>query len=65
MAKKMTGVIYGGKWEELGDERIQRWPSKIGDKRPLKIKLSSWVGVSIGAKHVYLEIEEEDNQRGK
>lgn len=45
-------------WKDLGKERIARWPTKIGEKRPVKVKINSWVGISIGAKHTYLEIDE-------
>ncbi len=46
-------------WDDLRtDERIPRWPSKVGEKRPVSVKINSWVGISIGAKHTYLEIEE-------
>lgn len=54
-------MIFTGDWEILKGERIRRWPSQIGEVRPIKIDINSWVGISIGAKHVMLKIEEEDN----
>lgn len=54
--------IYAHDWEILGDDRIRRWPSKIGEKRGLTIRISSWVGTAaIGAKHYNLRIEEAEN----
>ena len=55
--------IHGGKWEDLGDERISRWTdSHWNGPRRVSVKIETWVGVSIGAKHTYARIEEEDNQ---
>lgn len=58
----MSKITYTNNWDMLkGEERIRRWPSKIGDKRGLTVEISSWCGISIGAKHIYLKIKEEDN----
>jgi len=54
-------VIYAHNWEYVGDERIPRWPSKINEPRPIKIDINSWRGISIGAKHVMLRVDEEEN----
>lgn len=56
----MTEIIAHD-WKILGDDRIRRWPSKIGEKRGLKIDIRSWVGLSIGAKHVDVKISEQKN----
>jgi len=48
-------------WGILKKERIRRWPSKIGEKRNLRVEITSWVGISIGAKHIYVKVEEQDN----
>ncbi len=56
------GSLYAHDWKLLGDDRIPRWPSKIGEKRKIRVDISSWVGTSVGAKHVYAKIEEEPNQ---
>ena len=48
-------------WEILGADRIRRWPSQIGEKRPLKVNIDSWVGLSLGAKHVNVRVEEAEN----
>jgi hypothetical protein len=53
--------IYAHDWNILGDDRIQRWPSKIGEKRKLRIDIRSWVGLSIGAKHIDVQISEQKN----
>ena len=54
--------MYAHDWNVLKGERIRRWPSKIGDKRGINVDISSWVGISIGAKHVNVEVAEEHNQ---
>ena len=54
--------IYQHDWRGIDTPYIMRWPSKIGEKRPLKINISSWVGMSAGARHVYAEVTEEDNE---
>jgi len=48
-------------WGILKGKRIPRWPGKIDDKRGIKIEISSWVGTSIGARHTYVKVSEEDN----
>ncbi|MFA5166833.1 MAG: hypothetical protein WC449_06110 [Candidatus Paceibacterota bacterium] len=55
-------MIYAHDWNILNGERIPRWPSKIGDLRSLVVTITSWIGVSIGAKHVSVRVEEEKNQ---
>jgi hypothetical protein len=54
-------TILGGKWADLGDCRERRWPSKIGEKRPISVTISSWIGTSPGARHYYVEVKEENN----
>jgi hypothetical protein len=56
-----TSTIYAHDWEILGDERIPRWPSKTNEKRKLKVSINSWVGISIGAKHYNVKVEEQNN----
>lgn len=58
--RKTNHVIYACEWDDVDDERIRRWPSQIGEKRPISVKINSWVGISIGAKHVYAEVKEDD-----
>lgn len=53
--------IYAHDWEILGEDRIPRWPSKIGEKRGIKVEINSWVGISVGAKHYNVTVEEQDN----
>jgi hypothetical protein len=50
-------------WEAIGSkERIPRWPSKIGDTREIQVQIDSWKEVgSIGAKHYYVSVEEQNN----
>ena len=54
-------MIYAHQWSDLGEDKIPRWPSKIDEPRPIEIEISSWVGISIGAKHVMLRIAEQEN----
>lgn len=49
-------------WEDLSGERIVRWPSKTGEKRPIRVEVFSWVGVSPGAKHYNVRIVEHRNE---
>lgn len=49
-------------WGVLGNDRIPRWPSKIGEKRKIRVDISSWIGTSPGAKHTYASVVEENNQ---
>lgn len=49
-------------WEAIGSkERIPRFPSKIGEKRNIRVEITSWVGTSIGSKHFYVQVEEQNN----
>jgi hypothetical protein len=59
----MPGKIYAHDWSILGEDRIPRWPSKIGEKRPITVRISTWIGTSaIGARHYNVSVEEEVNQ---
>jgi len=49
-------------WNILKGERIPRFPSKIGEKRKVIVDYSSWKGLSVGAKHNYVKVMEENNQ---
>jgi len=53
-------TIYTHDWNYIGDERIPRYPSKIGEKRPIHVDINSWIG-SIGAKHWYVTVKEKNN----
>lgn len=53
--------IFAHDWNILGDDRIRRWPSKIGEKRGLTIDIRTWAGLSIGAKHIDIQISEQKN----
>ena len=55
-------TIFTHNWEILKGERIPRWPSQTGEPRPVTIEISSWKGISFGAKHVNLRVEEAKNQ---
>lgn len=56
--REMTAVD----WHILKDEqRIRRWPSAIGEKREIRVTITTWKGVSIGAKHWTVHVEEQDN----
>lgn len=54
-------MIYAHDWEILGDDRIRRWPNP-DEPRRLNVTINSWRGISIGAKHFYANVKEEDNQ---
>ena len=54
-------IIGTSNWEILQGERIRRWPSQIGEKRTIRAKIETWKGISIGASHWYVKIEEEEN----
>jgi len=54
-------MIYGHSWSMLKGERIRRWPSQIDEPRPVRVEITTWKGMSIGAKHVNLCVEEEKN----
>jgi hypothetical protein len=41
---------------------IERWPSKISERRGVSVEISTWVGTDHGAKHFKISIEEVDNQ---
>lgn len=44
------------------DEKIFRYPSKTYEKRPVLVRINSWVGTSaIGASHYYVDIQEGEN----
>lgn len=49
-------------WGILGDDRIRRWPGTWGGKRSIRVDWHSWVGVSPGARHIDVDVKEEDNQ---
>lgn len=55
-------TIFAHDWNILKGERIPRWPSKCGEKRPLRVEINSWIGICPGAKHYYAKVREEDNQ---
>ena len=59
---RSISTISTGDWGILGDDRIRHWPSETGDKRPLKVDISSWVGISAGAKHVKVIVAEAENE---
>jgi len=55
--------ILAHDWDILGEERIPRWPSKTGEKRKIKINISTWVGtLATEAKHYDVTVTEEANQ---
>ncbi len=54
-------TVYAHDWNILGKDRIRRWPSKIGEKRPIQVEIFTWSGISVGAKHFYVNVKEEDN----
>ena len=56
-----ASCIYGGNWKDLGETRINRWPGIIGEKRPIKVDINSWIGTSLGARHWYVTVKENDN----
>lgn len=59
--------------EMLKGEYILRWPHfkykdwktafdpEHPDSRRINVKITSWVGTSAGAKHIYVTVEEEEN----
>lgn len=55
-------TIHAHDWEILKGERIRRWPSASGGLREIRVEISSWVGMSAGAKHTNVTVVEEDNQ---
>ena len=54
-------ILYAHDWGVLGEDRIRRWPSE-DDDRGLTVEVTSWIGVSVGAKHFYAKVKEENNQ---
>lgn len=54
--------IFAHDWNILGKDRIRRWPSKIGEKRAVRVTIDTWIGISFGAHHWYVEVIEEDNE---
>lgn len=65
-AVRPSGVTYMTEEQidrRLGDApRILRYPSKCGERRPLKVEISTWVGTSaIGASHYNVRISEGEN----
>lgn len=54
-------MMYAHNWEILGGDRIPRWPSE-DDPRTIHVSVTSWVGLSVGAKHYSVRVEEEHNQ---
>jgi hypothetical protein len=51
-------TTYTSSWDEVGTMRVRRWPSSFGGKRPIKVAVQSWKGVSLGAKHIDVTVEE-------
>lgn len=52
-------------WSLLGGPgklRTMRFPSLTGEKRTIYVRVSTWVGTSVGARHIYVEVKEERNQ---
>lgn len=59
------GTSYGGGeknsiWN-IPQPWIMRYPNKAGDRQRVKIDLSSWRGISMGASHYYARVELEQN----
>lgn len=54
-------TLYAHDWSVLGDDRIRRWPSP-DEPRGLRVEITTWIGTSLGAKHFYAKVKEEDNQ---
>lgn len=60
--KEVNRSISTGDWDILNGKRIRRWPGgSWSGYRCLTVKIDSWVGISMGATHTYLNIKEEDN----
>lgn len=55
------GYILAHNWDILNGERIRRWPSK-SDSRVIRINITTWKNIDLGAKHYDVDIEEEPNQ---
>jgi len=57
------GSLSGGRISERGlpDPLIRRYPNEYGIKRQVYVRLSSFIGLSAGAQHYYVEISEEHN----
>jgi hypothetical protein len=51
---------HGGHLKEIPEPHIRRYPNPY-EKRQVKIRVSSWVGVSVGAVHTYVRVHEEEN----
>jgi hypothetical protein len=50
--------IHGGYLKEIKGMHMRRFP---GGKRVVKVSISTWIGMSFGAKHWYADIQEEFN----
>lgn len=50
-------------WKLLeGEERIPRYPSKIGEKRPVRVTITTWIGTSaLGASHYSVHVRDDEN----
>lgn len=51
---------FSGFLKEAPKPLIRRYPNPY-EKRPVTVKVSSWVGLSAGAVHTYVKVREEDN----
>ena len=54
-------TVLGGHMKDLPEPHVLKWPNKRGVKRDVRVVLSTWVGVGLGATHYYVRVEEEDN----
>ena len=52
---------FGGNLADLSKPHIRMFGPHSPLKRKVSIKVLSWVGIGIGAKHVYVRLELEDN----
>ena len=52
---------FGQNIADYPPPRIRKFPNDAGVPREVRVKITSWVGVSLGATHTYCEVTEEDN----
>jgi len=54
------GTTRGGYLADIPAPHLRRWPADARARR-VTVDITSWIGVSIGARHYYCRVVEEDN----
>lgn len=56
-----SASISGGHLHQVPKPWVYRWPNDKGVRRSVRVDISTWAGMSIGASHFYAKIKEEPN----